>query len=235
MMNTFTRCLIAATAASVLLVSPCLMAQQIEYTGKLQDGELKPIGGIFPLTFGIYNSSKGGKSLWTESHFMAVEHGTYTVDLGSKRPLPKKLTDGHHFISVSLTGGAELLRERLDAQLVKQEQQKKPDDSPATTSKPNSDGQRVVDYAETSGRAYLADHAKTADTLGKLSEKEIRSAINRGSKQKLASTTRDSDEAGGKGGNPYEIRCPPGYMVVGIRGREGTVVDSIQLVCSTFE
>ena len=229
------RFLIAVTAASVLLASPCLMAQQIEYSGKLQDADLKPIGGIFPLTFGIYNSSKGGKSLWTESHFTAVEHGTYTVELGNKRPLPKKLTRGQHFISVSLTGGAELLRERLDAQLVEAERPTKKNENQATASKPSSDAQSVVDYAETSGRAYLADHAKTADTIGKLSEKEIRQAISRSAKQKLTSTTRDSDEAGGKGGNPYEIRCPPGYMVVGIRGREGTVVDSIQLICSTLE
>jgi hypothetical protein len=46
---------------------------------------------------------------------------------------------------------------------------------------------------------------------------------------------RVMESIGGQGGGPYDVRCPPGFVVTGIEGAAGRVIDSIRIVCSPMQ
>ena len=210
----------------------------VQYEGILQDASGKPIGGVYPLTFALYQRSKGGKPVFSETHFVAVEAGVYVVELGKKRRIPRSAKLDRLFVSVSITDGNELVREPLDPSTVVYGDDSKPTRAPTTkpTRTTKVSPSTTVEYAETAGRAYIADTAKSADKLGKLTEKAINEKLSKtGSKPTIATKTRFSPPAGGDGGTPYEVRCPPGYFVTGVKGHSGIYLDSVQLICSTFE
>ena len=77
---------------------------------------------------------------------------------------------------------------------------------------------------------------KVADKLGSLTEEEFYERLKGGTgKGKIGSNKRFTAMAGGDGGVPYELKCPKGHVVTGIRGGEGIYLDSIQLICSPLE
>ena len=219
--------------------------QTVVYEGRLEDGKRQPIGGVFALSFSLHKRPKGGKSLWSESHFVAIDHGGYVLELGSSRPIPAHLDLENLFLSVSLTGGAEIIRERLapsatapTPEVVADTKTSPPPSatSGSTTSSRSGKSGSVVDYAETSGLAYEAEHAKTADKLGSLTEEERYERLKSGGgKTKIGSNKRITAMAGGDGGVPFEVKCPKGHVVTGVRGGEGIYLDSIQLICSPLE
>jgi hypothetical protein len=63
----------------------------LRYEGRLLDPTQKPLGGVYPLTFAIHQSPKGGKPVWSEGHFVAVDSGSYLIELGHQRPLAPHL------------------------------------------------------------------------------------------------------------------------------------------------
>ena len=211
----------------------------VMYEGRLQDGKRKPVGGIYPLTFSLHSRARGGKATWSESHFVAVDHGTYTVELGTRRALPADAKLDEMYLGVSLTGGDEILRERLDPKAVRPGATTATAQAQAPPVAAGSDGRRVVDYAETAGLAYEAEHAKVADRVGELGEEELREALRQaseaGGKTSLGAARRYTASAGGEGGVQYELVCPKGHVVTGVRGGSGIYLDSIQLVCSPLE
>src|SRR5262245_35908403 len=85
--------------------------QRAVYGGKLEDAQARPLGGIYPLTFAFYRTAKGGRAVWTEAHFVAVDNGVYAVELGAEKPFPKTLDLARAWVSVSVTGGKEIVRE----------------------------------------------------------------------------------------------------------------------------
>ncbi|MEC9072668.1 MAG: hypothetical protein VX938_09830, partial [Myxococcota bacterium] len=117
-------CLLAAPAA--------LAGKTLVHQGLLEDSRRKPIGGIFPLSFSLHKKPKGGKTLWSESHFVAVDHGTYEVELGTTRPISDKLDLSKLFLSVSLTGGDEIVREKVNVSGLR-DTASEPSDAPATS------------------------------------------------------------------------------------------------------
>ena len=92
----------------------------VVYEGKLQDANRKPIGGIFPLSFALHRNARKGRSLWKEEHFVAIDEGTYEVQLGSKTPIPSGLDVSKLYLSVSVSGGDEIVRERLSTDAVRE-------------------------------------------------------------------------------------------------------------------
>ena len=213
----------------------------VQYEGKLQDAQRKPGGGVYKLSFSLHRSAKRGKSLWTESHFVSVENGLYSLELGLKRPIPKKLKLGKLYLAVSLTGGPEIVRERVNLNTVTGVSKEEPTASKPTRSQGNSvrsdaKGRTVVDYAENAGLAFEAEHAKVSDKVGNMSEADILASIrDAGGKAGLGSGKRYTGSAGGDGGVQYELKCPKGHVVTGVRGGSGIYLDSIQLICSPLE
>ena len=228
-------CLLMPTQASAKAES-----RTVQYEGKLQDAQRKPVGGVYKLSFSLHRSAKRGKSLWTESHFVSVEDGLYALELGHKRPIPKKLKLGKLYLAVSLTGGPEIVRERVNLDKVSGvEGVRASSDAPRRKDvKVRSDakGRSVVDYAENAGLAFEAEHAKVADKVGNMTEADILTSIrDAGGKANLGNGKRYTGSAGGDGGVQYELKCPKGHVVTGVRGGSGIYLDSIQLICSPLE
>lgn len=211
-------------------------ASALIYEGKLQDGRRKPVGGVFPLSFSLHKRDKGGRALWSETHFVAVDSGRYVVELGSKRPLPPGLALEKMYLGVALTGGDEILREKVDPKAVRKDAAAGAAAQARPTPAGAAAGKKVVDYAETAGLAFEAEHAKVADRIGGLTVEDLEEKLEKsGSKARVGGSKRYTSSAGGEGGVAYEVNCPKGYVVTGVRGGSGIYLDSIQLICSPLE
>ena len=251
----------AALAISLLLIFPANAGAKgakaykgknqekiIEFEGKLQNARRRPVSGVFPIKFSLYKGPKGGKAIWSESHFVAVDSGRYTITLGQSKRLKKRFDLSKLFLGVSYTGGGEIQRERIEPQEMESANTGVPpvqgtDASTATTSRRapaavrTSNGRTTVDYAEEAGVATYAHSAESAKRIGDLSEKDLLKRLDSRSKGKVSVGTKSrfSASAGGEGGSGYDLRCPKGTIVTGVRGTAGIYLDSIQLICSPLE
>lgn len=215
------------------------------YKGKLLDDAGKPVSGIFPLTFRLHPSLKARNALWTETLWVAVDRGVYTVALGASKPLPRRDDLDKLVLSVSVRGGPELLREPF---LPVEARPPVLTAGPAGASHGGPGGRAGsgVRYAETAAYAVEADHAKNADRIQNLTledlvrrlAEEIGNALGQGAggKVRIGTTKRLGNRVGGPGGTgEYNEGCPKGHVMTGIRGASGNFIDSIQIICSPLE
>jgi hypothetical protein len=237
-----------ASAKGARAVKSKNLTNSIEFEGKLQNARRRPVSGVYPLKFALYKGPKGGKAVWSESHFVAVDSGRYVITLGEKKALKKRFNLSKLYLGVSYAGGGEIQRELIEAQ--------KTDESPAgtapvATSRTGSasrtaaaattvrttNGRTTVDYAEEAGIATYAHSAESAKRIGDLDEKDLLKRLDSrsGGKVSIGTKTRFSASAGGEGGSGYDVRCPKGTVVTGVRGTAGIYLDSIQLICSPVE
>ena len=234
--------LVTTTAGSASAADP---TSRIVYGGRVEDAQGRPIGGIYPLTFSFFRTAKGGRAVSTETHFVAVDNGVYAVELGREKPFPKALDLDKSYLSVAITGGKEIVRDRFT-----------PDPSlqpapaaPVEVSKPEptvgAPPQTAKGtYADLAGFAYEAEKAKNSDAIGGMSVTDIRNLIKTsvpeskqeaGGKAKIGEAKRYTEQAGGSGGQPFTLQCPPGFVVTGIRGQAAGYVDQISVICSPLE
>lgn len=206
----------------------------VAYKGKMVDEAGKPVSGIFPMTFKLFKGVKSRKALWTESLWVAVDRGVYTVQLGEKKKLPVRNDLPKLVLGVEIKGVGEVAREPFMAQAGAPPQ---PRVLVPHTPKTKGGG---VKYADTAGYAVEADHAKNADRIQNLSVDDITRRVleegGGGGKARVGKTRRYGDRVGGPGGtSEYNSTCPRGYVMTGIRGGAGIYLDSIQIVCSPIE
>lgn len=226
--------------------APPATSPVVVYGGRLVDSNGRPVTGVFPLTFNIYGDAKAKRPAWSDSAFVAVDNGIYAVELGRAKALPKKLDLNKVEIGVALSGQKkEILREALgggaavvpNAPVVLES-------APVVSAgvKPSAGSQQT--YADLAGYAYEAERARVADRIGGLSETDLRelakSAASQtppasASKVKIGAEKRFTESAGGTDGRPYSISCPPGFVVTGIKGGAGALIDSVSLICSPLD
>lgn len=209
------------------------------YSGRLLDEQGGPIGGVFPLTFALYTKPRGGKAVWSEGHFVAVDNGHYVVDLGRSVAIPRSVGLDQLYVGVRITGGPELVRERFVPEGDSPEEviRGKSTGQPTTGAKTPTGG--AVDYAEKAGFAYVAEKADNSVRLDGLTLDQIKKALGSsgdgGGKVTLGNNTFNAPSAGGEGGTPYNQLCPEGYVVTGLRGGSGLYVDRVAIICSPLE
>lgn len=220
----------------------------IVYDGKLQGADSKAISGIYPLQFELHRRAKGGRAMWKETHFVAVDSGSYTVELGRKTAIAGSIKLDKAYLGVALGGGNELFRERLDINAVRNATSPR-GKAPATAPRASAGipakvtmkgGKSVVDYAEEAGEAYVAGQAKVAERIGSLTAKDIEAAVEKLKKFKggggtLGRTKKMTNLVGGPKGVPYTLACPKGHVVTGITGGAGLFIDSLKLICQPLE
>jgi hypothetical protein len=216
----------------------------LRYSGVLHGQGGAPVGGIYRLEFSLYGSKEGKKAAWTEQHWVAVEAGSYSVDLGKVVPIGDKVPVDNAFIGVTLPGAGEILREKLVVAGVPRPSEPAPPPEPpgAKSGRPTA-GQPgeapaptaggVIEYAEKAGFAYEAEHASNASKAFGLTLEELSKQVARPAK--VGATSRDTETAGGKGGYEFELNCPKGYVVTGMKGAAGIYIDAVQLICSPLE
>lgn len=203
------------------------------YKGRVVDDTGKPVSGIFPMTFRLHAGVKAKKALWTESWWVAVDNGVYRVHLGEKKPLPARSDLSKMVLSVEIRGVGEVVREPFDAQASL-------DRTGGPAPAPHSLAKGGVKYADNAGYAVEAEHAKNADRLQNLTVEELtRKVLEEGGARggvRVGKTRRYGTRIGGPGGTAeYNEVCPPGMVMVGVRGGAGIYIDSIQIVCAPLE
>ena len=211
------------------------------YSGKLRDERARPIGGVFPLTFAFYNKSRGGRALWSEEHFVAVNSGEYVVELGRTKPIGSSIDLDTLYVGVRITGGAELIRERFVSEGSEPEEVIRNQGTGPRA--PTRAGDQTVEYALRSGFAQQAARADDADRLEGRTLEQLRKMFGDGSagsgaalpKLVFGGNTFNAPTAGGEGGTPYQQLCPDGYVVTGLRGGSGLYVDRVGIICSPLE
>lgn len=109
-----------------------------------------------------------------------------------------------------------------------------------------------ADIAERAVSADKADSALRAETIGGMSAEQIKRAselaLNRLGEHladpdahaatgglRLGDKHAVQKRVGGTGGDPYQINCPPGHVVTGIKGGAGRMVDSISIICTKLQ
>lgn len=213
---------------------------QIEYVGELIDAQMTPISGVFALTFTIYRDEGAQSAVWSEVHYAAVAEGRYEVVLGTVNPLPRELNDQRVYMAVSLGSTGEITRHPLDIDFV---------DAPQP--REAIIAQMRVSYADLAERAIVAQEASSADDCATLNGKTIdeidrydellaemstlREEVSRAARPQVSARTTTLERVGGTGGNPYTRTCPPGHVVVGMRGGAGALIDSIEIICAPLE
>ncbi len=202
------------------------MRTVLEFDSRLKDETDKPVSGIFRMTFTLL---KGGKRrVWSESHWVAVDYGTYALQLGRKTSLPKDLEPRDMVIQVAIDGAGTILREPLSGETAL-----------AHVEVGGPSGKRTVPYADKAGFAYESEHAGVADRIGPYTGSLLAETIDkldkRRSKVKVSRNRINLTSAGGVGGIPFEQVCPPGTVAVGLRGGSGLYIDNVQLICAPLE
>lgn len=208
-------------------------AKMVKYRGSIIDEAGKPVSGIYPMTFKLYSGVRSKKPVWSDSLWVAVDKGSFVLTLGDDKPLPKSDLSTL-VLAVEIRGAGEIVREPFVL-----------DPTPtAVAAKPAAGKDPAgasVRYADTAGYAVEADHAKNADRIGNMTLEEVSRRIATeagagGGKSKVGASKKAGASVGGPGGTTaYEDSCPKGWVVTGIRGMHGNVIDSIQLVCSPIE
>lgn len=212
----------------------------VTFTGELIDGESRPISGVFPIQFRLYEAETGGEPLWAEGRFVSVAEGMYEVQLGATEPIPAELYGRTLFVGVELGSAGEISRAPL---LVAGQA--------APPSREDVIAGLDIIWADLADRAVQAEEALEADDCirvgGKTLEEidrfdellaqlvTVREEVTRATRATVGGRTTTLERIGGGGGLPYARNCPPNHVVVGIRGGAGDLIDSIELVCAPLE
>jgi len=208
---------------------------ELVYKGEFIDQESQPISGVFPLEFRLYADEKSRRSMWKEKHYVSVVNGSYTVPLGRKNPLPPRAAREAVELGIFLDG-RQVVRQPLKAKLVSEE---------VRIGMQSSTSQ--ADYAEQAGEAerlggFGPDDFARASQIAALEKqiKDLKSSMSGqggggGSAGVLGNQSWQSQYGGGSGGHPFTLSCPDGYVMTGIEGRSGRVVDALRIVCKKLE
>lgn len=236
--------LVPALALALLCLLPAHAvraegAPLVYWSGEITDGQGSPLSGIFALTFRLHPDTDSRDTLWAESRWVTVHEGAYRLRLGTRVALPPEFTGQNLTLSVEM-GGTELVRSPLTI----------------TPAPPRQSREQIlagleITFADLAERAVVAEEAQLADdclrvggkTLEELDRYDsilqelvaVREEVSRATRATVGGRTTTLERAGGAGGLPYARNCPPGHVVVGIRGGAGALVDSVELVCAPIE
>lgn len=205
----------------------------VYYTGSLQNEGGSGVGGIYPLEFSLHKTLRSTKPAWSETHWVAIDNGAYSVELGRKSKISKKINLDQAFIAVAIPGAGEILREKLALGAESPEATADAPDAPPKPQQAPPVPQGEVSYAEKAGFAYEAELATNANRLEGRTFDDLKKEFEK--KVKVGRKTSLSEAAGGKGGYEFEINCPKGFVVTGMSGASGLYIDSVQLICSPIE
>lgn len=193
------------------LVSGPVFAESpiVKFPGKLVADNGSPVGGIFFLRFSLHLSQKAPEDIWFEEMYVAVNNGTYLVQLGANKPLPSDTDLTQTFLQVTLDG-LSISRVPVDPTWLQV-------DNP---SQMQMGVCRLCDRAETAG---------TAQRLDGLNLRQLKKVIVEDLKPGEA--VRLSSAVGGSAGASFKIECPPGFVATGLQGSADATINNISLIC----
>ena len=85
----------------------------VSYQGHLLDSSGAPLTGTTTITFALYSTALDSTPFWTETQTVTMDHGLFSVLLGSVTPLdPADFNGGQAWLGIQPAGSAELLPRR---------------------------------------------------------------------------------------------------------------------------
>lgn len=212
----------------------------VTWTGEFIDPDLRPVSGVFAITLRLFESAAATEAVWSERRYVSVLDGTYQLLLGEYASLPEAFRGRTLSLGVSVDGAGEVTRS--DLRIVP--------DAPKPGRAETLAGIEIT-WADLSERAVMAHEARTAEDCATLDGRTLaqidrydellseivqaRARLDELRGAALSNQTVTLERIGGAGGNPYQRSCPPGHVVVGIRGGAGALIDSIELVCAPLQ
>lgn len=209
------------------------------YRGELTDPDRAPISGTFEMGFALYENASSTTPFWSETRYVSVVEGMYELALGRAEPLSIDYDGRTLTLAVSL-GPTEILRQEitLEAHI-----------PPALLA--DEATIRRQTFADLAGRSIYADNVGLAQncrtlsgtTLGQLDRwrdldarlDELRREIRSDVGPTTGDATVELPRIGGEAGNPYEVICPRGYVMVGVSGGAGNLIDGVRPICARLE
>jgi hypothetical protein len=83
--------------------------QMLSYQGKLTDTLDVPVpNSSYPIVFLLYTAPSGGSPFWSESQSVTTKNGLFSVLLGSDTPIGSIPDAGAVYLTMTVSGGAEL-------------------------------------------------------------------------------------------------------------------------------
>jgi hypothetical protein len=231
---------------------------EVEYVGELIDEDARPLAGVFALEFRLFRDPDATEPIWSEPHFVAVVEGEYAVVLGQTESLPLELVEQELSVGVWFMG-QEVLREPMVMTPIIEEEAAEDTtqvDVPMVVQPAMQPGVTEVTFAQVADRALVAEEAErcrdaetlqghTFEDLDRFDELIERLADHQGDADahgggsgrsvRVGRSTTVLPSVGGEGGGAFTRMCPEGYVVVGLRGRSGGMVDAIEVVCGPLE
>lgn len=216
--------------------------QFVRYTGELMQDSKTPLSGVFPITFELYDAEKDDKPIWREKHFVAVDLGAYTIDLGKETAIPSELIRQRRWLAVRVDTLGELLREQITLN------EFRPTERLAPKSIKNLSFAELADRAVTADHAYVAADAqrlggKTLEEIDRFGELQrqfvqLRARVNNIQNMggtSVARRTSMSEPIGSGPGAHFRVQCPEGQVMVGITGRADDAIRHAKLICAPLE
>lgn len=88
----------------------------IPYQGVLYDEQaMKPLDGVYSITFEIYDVPSGGTPIWTVNRSVKVEKGYFNVMLGEVNPLTNVNFNKQLYLQITVANGTPYPRTKLGA------------------------------------------------------------------------------------------------------------------------
>lgn len=177
----------------------------LRYEGTLADDKGSPMSGVFQIRFALYDRIKDGRALWQHANYVFVHEGRYTVDLGKRQRLARKILGRTElFLGIKVGEGTEY-REKLSLPAPRRET--------ITTKTPLPPSSGVVQFAMRSGTADALSGMTLPQLITKLRQ-ELRSPSGPGSHYYQMPQPL---------GNISQINCRSGYVLTGIVLRDGKI------------
>jgi len=213
---------VTAAWIGAIVVLACLGAQAaapktLVYTGTVTDSKGATMGGVLWMRFALHRDKVDQKQLWFEEIYVAVEKGSYQVELGKQRPIPQAVDLTTLFLSVQVDG-VEVQRVPVEASMISSASAE-----PAAATGAGASG--------ACGQCANADNASRLEgmTFQQLVETAAKRSI------KVGATAHFTSAVGSGEGTPFRLTCPPGFVVTGLKGKAGDTLGNLQLVCSPLE
>ena len=221
MLGKVTAALVGAVVLMGSVEAQAALPKTLVYTGVMNDAKGSPVGGIYWMRFGLHRDKEDQKQLWFEEVYVAVDKGSYQVELGKQRPIPQAVELTSLFLSIQVDG-TEIQRVPVDATMV----------SPGTTT-----GAEGTGASGAGGGAGTCAQCANADNANKLEGMSFKQLVETAAKKgiRVGATAHFTSAVGSGEGTPFRLTCPPGFVVTGIKGKAGDSIGNLQLVCSPME
>jgi hypothetical protein len=230
---------------------------RVAYEGELINPDGSPVAGVMAFTYQLYAGEDVLEPMWVEEHYVSVIEGSYNIILGSINPLDR-LWRGDQYILGVVFNGYEILREPINLEPMTDESNSTNEEERLNLMAQAFQGGTVteVTFAELADRSLFAQQAERCDDADRLGgrrlreiEDQIEQVLNRLSEHESNNNVHSAGgqvgmvgrsntvlpRIGGDGGVRYTSMCPTGYVMVGIRGGAGNVVDSFEVVCAPLQ